>query len=60
MNEHNWFNIEGYIRVENPIAATKLMDFLEDNGMQFFGSIIISDNQDEDYEEIPMAFIVEG
>ena len=59
MKKHNWFSIDGHIRIDNPVTANKLLSILEESDMQFYGSIVISDTKDEDYEEIPLEFCTE-
>lgn len=51
MKSHNWFSIDGHIRVNDPITATRLLNILHEQGIEFFGGIVISDTKDEDYNE---------
>lgn len=47
MKTHNWFSINGYIRTNDQMTAKELFNILEDKGIELFGSVIISDTDDE-------------
>lgn len=48
--KHNWFQLNGEIRIEKKMTTKEFVDMLDALGLEFQGTLEISETRDEDYE----------
>ncbi len=48
--KHNWFQIEGTLRLDKEMTAEELTEMLDKLGIEFLGNVKPSTIKDEDYK----------
>lgn len=48
--KHNWFEVNGAIRVEEKMTTKEFLEKLDEDGYEVLGSVGYSRTKDEDYE----------
>lgn len=48
--KHNWFSVYGDIRIDSKMSAKEFTDKLDELGLEFLGTVGISNMKDEDYD----------
>lgn len=48
--KHNWFDLDGSIRMESSMSIHDFLDKLHEAGFEFLGKASLSEFKDSDYE----------
>lgn len=48
--KHNWFTLDGDIRIDENLTAEEFIKKLDELGLEFLGRVGVSEFKDEDYE----------